>query len=48
MDKKLENLKTLYDFPDEIRKFIYTTNAIESLNSISRKVIENRNIFPTN
>lgn len=32
-----ENLITLFDYPDEIRKIIYTTNAIESLNSVIRK-----------
>jgi transposase-like protein len=40
------NLITLFDYPDEIRKVIYTTNAIESLNSVIRKVIKNRKIFP--
>lgn len=39
-------LITLYDYPDEIRKVIYTTNAIESLNSVIRKAIRNRKIFP--
>jgi len=40
------HLITLYDYPDEIRKVIYTTNAIESLNSVIRKAIRNRKIFP--
>jgi len=40
------NLITLFDYPDEIRKIIYTTNAIESLNSVIRKSIKNRKIFP--
>ena len=40
------NLITLFDYPDEIRKIIYTTNAIESLNSVIRKAIKNRKIFP--
>lgn len=40
------NLITLFDYPDEIRKVIYTTNAIESLNSVIRKAINNRKIFP--
>ena len=30
----------------EIRKAIYTTNAIESLNMVIRKAIRNRRIFP--
>lgn len=40
------NLITLFDYPDEIRKVIYTTNAIESLNSVIRKAIKNRKVFP--
>jgi len=30
-----------------IRKAIYTTNAIESLNSVIRKAIKKRKLFPT-
>lgn len=40
------DLITLFDYPAEIRKVIYTTNAIESLNSVIRKAIKNRKIFP--
>lgn len=40
------NIITLFDYPDDIRKVIYTTNAIESLNSQIRKAIKNRRIFP--
>lgn len=40
------NISTLFTYPDEIRKIIYTTNAIESLNSIIRKAVNNRKIFP--
>jgi transposase-like protein len=40
------NLITLFEYPPEIRKVIYTTNAIESLNSVIRKAIKNRKIFP--
>ena len=40
------NLITLFDYPSEIRKVIYTTNAIESLNSVIRKATKNRKIFP--
>jgi len=36
------NLIALYDYPEEIRKIIYTTNAIESLNSVIRKATKNR------
>lgn len=45
-NKNWQNIITLFDFPDEIRKIIYTTNAIESLNSVIRKSINNRKIFP--
>ena len=37
----------LFDYPDDIRRAIYTTNAIESLNSVIRKAINNRRIFPS-
>ena len=40
------NLITLFDYPEDIRKVIYTTNAIESLNSVIRKAINNRKVFP--
>jgi len=42
-----DNIITLFEYPDEIRKIIYTTNAIESLNSVIRKAIKNRKIFPS-
>jgi putative transposase len=42
-----DNLSTLFNYPAEIRKAIYTTNAIESLNSVIRKVIKKRKLFPT-
>jgi len=41
------NLITLFEYPDDIRKAIYTTNAIESLNSVVRKAVKNRKVFPT-
>jgi putative transposase len=34
-------------FPPEIRRIIYTTNAIESFNYQIRKIIKNRGQFPT-
>src|SRR5712664_839145 len=37
----------LFAFPEEIRKVIYTTNAIESVNSTLRKVTHNHRIFPS-
>jgi len=42
-----ENLNTLFNYPEDIRKAIYTTNAIESLNSVIRKVIKKRKLFPS-
>lgn len=42
------NLIAFFDYPDEIRKVIYTTNAIESLNSVIRRAVEKRKLFPTN
>lgn len=44
--KHWPNLITLFEYPDDIRRVIYTTNAIESLNSVIRKAIKNRKIFP--
>jgi putative transposase len=42
-----ENLIHFFDFPADIRKVIYTTNAIESLNMSIRKVIKNKRVFPS-
>ena len=42
-----DNLNTLFIYPEEIRKAIYTTNAIESLNSVIRKALKKRKLFPT-
>ena len=36
-----------FDFPKEVRKVIYTTNIIESLNNTLRKAVRNRGHFPT-
>jgi transposase-like protein len=43
---KWTDIITLFDFPPEIRKAIYTTNAIESVNSVIRKFTKNRKIYP--
>lgn len=40
------NLTAIYDYPPDIRKAIYMTNAIESLNSVVRKATRNRKVFP--
>jgi putative transposase len=36
----------MFSYPSEIRRVIYTTNTIESLNSSLRKVTKNRSLFP--
>jgi putative transposase len=41
------NLIAFFDYPDEIRKAIYTTHAIESLNSVIRKATARRKLFPS-
>jgi putative transposase len=41
------NLSTYFQFPDEIRKIIYTTNAVEALHRQFRKVTKTRGAFPT-
>ncbi|QSA97488.1 IS256 family transposase [Methylococcus sp. EFPC2] len=41
-----DNIIPFFQFPAEIRKVIYTTNAVESLNMSLRKLTRNRRIFP--
>lgn len=36
-----------FAFPSEVRKIIYTTNAIESLNACVRKAVRNKGHFPS-
>ena len=42
-----ERVVPFLDFPPDVRKVIYTTNAIESLNSSLRKLLHYRGHFPT-
>lgn len=42
-----ENLNEFFNYPEDIRTAIYTTNTIESLNSSLRKVVKKRSAFPT-
>ena len=42
-----ERLTPFFGYPPGIRKVIYTTNAIESLNMSLRKVTKNRGSFPS-
>ena len=39
-------LTMFYKYPVELRKMVYTTNAIESLNAQLRKNTSNRKVFP--
>jgi putative transposase len=41
-----ERITPFFEFPAEIRKVVYTTNAVESLNSSLRKIIKTRGSFP--
>jgi transposase-like protein len=41
-----DNIIPFFQFLPEIRKVVYTTNAIESLNMVMRKYTRNRRIFP--
>jgi transposase-like protein len=41
-----DRLTVFFDYTPEIRKVIYTTNAIESLNFSLRKILKNRGAFP--
>ncbi|KFR75542.1 hypothetical protein AK47_20980 [Salmonella enterica subsp. enterica serovar Bareilly str. CFSAN000966] len=41
-----ENLNTFFSYLPDIRQAIYTTNAIESLNSVIRAAIKKRKVFP--
>jgi putative transposase len=42
-----DRITPLFHYPAEIRKAIYTTNAVEALNRSLRKIIKSRGAFPT-
>ena len=42
-----EQVVTLFEFPEAIRKVIYTTNAVEATNRSIRKVIKTKGAFPS-
>ena len=42
-----EHVIPFFAFPEEIRKVVYTTNAVESLHMSLRKIIKTRGSFPT-
>jgi len=41
------NLSAYFKYPEEVRKLIYTTNAIEGFNRQLRKVTKSKSVFPT-
>jgi transposase-like protein len=44
---KWPDIISMFDFPEDIRRATYTTNAIESLNSAIRKFTKNRKQYPS-
>lgn len=46
-DKNWAELTTFFEYPEEIRKIIYTTNAVESYHRMVRKFTKSKAIFPT-
>ncbi len=42
-----QNISTFFVFPEEVRRMIYTTNAVEALHRQFRKVTKTREAFPT-
>ena len=45
-ERNWERLTPFFDYPPAIRKVVYTTNAIESLNYSLRRIIKGRGAFP--
>lgn len=45
--KNWAELPTFFKYPEEVRKLIYTANAIEGSNRQLRKVTKNKGVFPT-
>jgi putative transposase len=45
-ERHWENVIPMFNYPADIRKVMYTTNAIESVNMSIRKVIKNKRLFP--
>jgi putative transposase len=46
-ERSWQRVIPFFEFPEEIRKVIYTTNAVESLHMTLRKATKNRGSFPT-
>src|SRR5260364_63120 len=45
--RQWEQVIPFFAYPPDVRKMIYTTNAIESLHMQLRKIVKNRGAFPT-
>ncbi|MDZ4910878.1 IS256 family transposase, partial [Clostridium perfringens] len=45
--KNWDKLSTYFEYPFEIRRIIYTTNALEGFNRQLRKYTKNRTVIPT-
>lgn len=45
-EQNWDNLTAFLEYPPEIRRLIYTTNIIESFNSVLRKYTKNKKVFP--
>ena len=46
-DKNWAELTVFFEYPQEIRKIIYTTNAVESYHRMVRKFTKSKAVFPT-
>lgn len=46
-ERNWQRVIPFFEFPEEIRKIVYTTNAVESLHMTLRKVTKNRGSFPS-
>ena len=42
-----EDVSSFFQFPDDIRRIMYTTNIIEGLNRQYRKVTKTKSVFPS-
>lgn len=47
VEEFMEFIEPLFELPEEIRKAIYTSNAVESVNSALRKVTNGKGAFPS-
>ncbi len=47
-ERNWDDLATMFDYPAEIRRLIYTTNTVEGYNRQLRKVLKTKGALPTN